>query len=195
MSRRCVLRLVPLGLAAVLAAAAPAAADDLATVAAKVPAAMLKTKSFVVTTVAAGGTTVTMTFVAPDRYHSVLAYTGGLRDVVLVGSTAYVNDGTGPYRRVDAPPEIVAASAQLRNVPVDGVLPDKTAGGKTYGMFATTSAGPQKDQHLSCSFDKKTYRIVDCSNEAMTLTFSRYDDPANAVTVPSNVAPPPPGAH
>ena len=38
---------------------------------------------------------------------------------------------------------------------------------------------------LTCTYDKTTYRINDCSNEGMTLTFSRYDDPANAVTLPA----------
>ena len=186
-------RLVPLALVALLAAPfAPARADDVATVRSKVAAAMQAAKSFVVTTTAPSFS-VTMTFAAPDRYHSTLAYNGANRDVVLVGPVAYVSDGTQLYRKIDAPPDVIAAQAQLRAVPVDQVLPDKVAGGKTWGQFATTSAGPQKDQHLTCTYDKKTYRINDCSNEALTLTFSRYDDPANVVAIPTNVATPPPG--
>ena len=180
-------RLVPLALLALLAAAPAAArADDLTTVRTKVGAAMTAAKSFVVTTTAATGFTVTMTFVAPDRYHSSLAY-NGKTDVVLVGPIAYVSSDGRTYRKTDAPPEVIAAQAQLRDVPVDNVLPDKTAGGKTWGQFTTTSAGPQKDQHLICTYDKKTYRIAECANEGLTLAFSRYDDPANVVTVPSNV--------
>jgi hypothetical protein len=181
-------RLVSLALLALLAAA-PAAAradDDLAAVRSKVGAAMSAAKSFVVTTTASTGFTVTMTFVAPDRYHSTLAY-NGTTDVVLVGPVAYISSGGGAYRKTDAPPEVIAAQAQLRDVPVDSVLPDKTAGGKTWGRFTTTSAGPQKDQRLTCTYDKKTYRINDCANEGLTLAFSRYDDPANVVTVPTNV--------
>jgi hypothetical protein len=180
-------RLVPLALLALLAAAPAAArADDLATVRAKVGAAMGAAKSFVVTTTAATGFSVTMTFVAPDRYHSTLAY-NGTTDVVLVGPVAYISSDGRTYRKTDAPPEVIAAQAQLRDVPVDSVLADKSAGGKTWGQFATTSAGPQKDQRLICTYDKKTYRINDCSNEGLTLTFSRYDDPANTVSVPTNV--------
>jgi hypothetical protein len=183
-------RLVPLALLALLAASpAPAWADDTATVRAKVGAAMQAAKSFVVTTTAATGFTVTMTFAAPDRYHSVLDYGGTSRDVVLVGPVAYISSDGRTYRKTDAPPEVVAAQAQLREVPVDRVLPDKTVGGKTWGQFATTSAGPQKDQRLVCSYDKKTYRVSDCSNEGLTLTFSRYDDPANVVNVPTNITP------
>ena len=150
-------------------------------------------KSFVVTTTASTGFSVTMTFAAPDRYHSTLAYNGQGRDVVLVGPVAYISDGAA-YRKTDAPPEVVAAQAQLRDVPVDQVLPDRTASGRTWGQFTTTSAGPQKDQHLTCTYDKKTFRINDCSNEGLTLTFSRYDDPANIVTIPTNLATPAPGA-
>lgn len=183
----------PLALVTLLATAGvPARADDLATVRAKVAAAMQAAKSFVVTTTAATGFSVTMTFAAPDRYHSSLAYNGASRDVVLIGPVAYVSADGGQYRKTDAPPEVVAAQAHFREVPVDQVLPDKTAGGKTWGQFSTTSAGPQKDQRLTCTYDKKTYRIGDCSNEGLTLTFSRYDDPTNVVTVPTNLATPAP---
>ncbi|MEA2690221.1 MAG: hypothetical protein QOD51_2828, partial [Candidatus Eremiobacteraeota bacterium] len=147
-------RLVPLALLALLAAAPPAArAGDLATVRSKVGAAMASAKSFVVTTTAATGFSVTMTFVAPDRYHSSLAY-NGTTDVVLVGPVAYVSSDGRAYRKTAAPPEVIAAQSQLREVPVDNVLPDKIAGGKTWGQFTTTSAGPQKDQRLICTYDK-----------------------------------------
>ncbi len=190
-------RPAPLALAALLAATCvPARAEDLATVRGRIAGAMQSAKSFVVTTTATTGFTVTMTFVAPDRFHSTLAYNGASPDVVLVGPVAYVSANTGqPYRKTDAPPEVIAAQTHLRDVPVDQVLPDKNAGGKTWGQFTTTSAGPQKDQHLTCSYDKKTYRINDCSNEGLTVTFSRYDDPANVVAIPTNLAPPAPGAH
>jgi hypothetical protein len=189
-------RVFPLALLALLAAAPVAArADDLATVRSKIGAAMQSAKSFVITTTASTGFTVTMTFAAPDRYHSSLVYNGTNRDVVLVGPVAYISSDGGAYRKTDAPPEVLAAQAQLRDVPVDQVLPDKTAGGKTWGQFATTSAGPQKDQHLVCTYDKKTYRINDCSNEGLSMTFSRYDDPLNVVTIPANLAPPARGGH
>ncbi len=184
-------RVASLALVALLApVCAPARADDLATVRAKVAGAMQSAKSFVVTTAISTGYKVTMTFVAPDRFHSTAAYNGVNADVVLVGPVAYVGAAGQPYRKTDAPPEVIAAQAHLRDVPVDELLPDKIAGGKTWGQFSTTSSGPQKDQRLTCTYDKKTYRISDCSNEGLTLTFSRYDDPANAVAIPANVAPP-----
>jgi hypothetical protein len=189
-------RLVSLALLALLAAAPTAArADDVATVRTRVGAAMHAAKSFVVTTTAATGFSVTMTFAAPDRYHSSLSYNGTSRDVVLVGPVAYISDDALTYRKTDAPPEVIAAQAQLRDVPVDQVLADKTAAGRTWGRFTTTSAGPQKDQHLTCTYDKKTYRINECSNEGLSLAFSRYDDPANVVSIPVNVVAPGPGAH
>jgi hypothetical protein len=187
MFRRASLALVAL----LLGSGLPARADDLATVRAKVQTAMQTVKSFVVSTTASTGFTVTMTFVAPDRYHSVLNYNGTARDVVLVGPIAYVSSDGGAYRKVDAPPEVIAAQSQLRNVPVDQILPDRIAGGTAYGAFSTTSAGPQKDQHLICSYDKRTYRVTQCSNEGLALTFSRYDDPANAVAIPAGIAPGP----
>ena len=60
---------------------------------------MAAAKSFVVTTTASTGLSVTMTFVAPDRYHSALAYSG-TTDVVLVGPVAYISDdGSGRIAR------------------------------------------------------------------------------------------------
>ena len=190
-------RLFPLALVALLAAApVPSRADELTTVRAKIGAAMLAAKSFVVTTKASTGYTVIMTFVAPDRYHSALTYSGGNLDIVLVGPIAYVSDdGRRTYRKSDAPAEVLASRDRLRDVPVDQLLPDKTVAGKTWGRFAATSSGPQKDQLLTCSFDKTTYRLNDCTNEGLSLTFSRYDDPTNAVTIPANVTPPAPAGH
>ena len=164
-------------------------ADELADVRERVQASMQWARSYVVTTTSATGFSVTTTFVAPDRYRSALSYSGAMRDIVLIGDTAYVSDDGGrTYRKTPAPPEILAAQAQLHDVPVDRVLPDKLIGGKVWGRFTTVASGPQKDQYLICAYDKRTYRIHDCSNGGMTLTFSRYDDPANVVTVPPNVA-------
>ena len=190
-------RLVPLALLALLTTAvAPAGAQDAAPVRKQVAGAMQAAHSFVVTTTAITGFTVTMTYAAPDRFHSTLAYNGATRDVVLVGATAYISsDGGQSYRKTDAPSEVVTAQAQLRDVPVDQVLPDKVLGGKTWGQFATNSAGPQRDQHLICTYDKKTFRISDCTSEGLNLTFSRYDDPANVVTIPTNLTTPAPAAH
>ena len=180
---------IPLALLALLAASPAAArADDAATVRGKITAAMQAARSYVITTTASTGFSVTTTFVAPDRFHSSLAYGGTSRDVVLVGTVAYVSDDGRSYQKMDAPPAVIAAQSQLRSVPVDQVLPDKAAGGRTWGRFVTTSAGPQKDQRLTCTYDKTTFRVNDCSNEGMTLTFSRYDDPQNVVTIPAATA-------
>jgi hypothetical protein len=179
-------RTVSLALLALLAAyPAAARADDAATVRAKIAAAMQAAKSYVITTTASTGFSVTTTFVAPDRFHSSLSYGGVTRDVVLIGTTAYVSEDGRAYQKTDAPPAVLAAQSQLRAVPIDALISDKTLAGKTWGRFVTTSAGPQKDQRLTCTFDKLTYRINDCSNEGMTLTFSRYDDPQNAVAIPA----------
>jgi hypothetical protein len=179
-------RVVPLALLALLAAyPAAARADDVAALRGKIAAAMQAAKSYVVTTTASTGFSVTTTFVAPDRFHSSLAYGTTTRDVILIGAFAYVSEDGHGYQKIAAPPSVLGAQAQLGAVPVDAVLPDKTAGGKTWGRFVTTSAGPQKDQRLTCTFDKVTYRINDCSNEGMTMTFTRYDDPQNVVAPPA----------
>ena len=183
-------RVFPLALLALLAAAPAAArADDLASLRGKIGATMHAAKSFVVTTTATTGFRVVTTFAAPDRYHSTLSY-NGTTDVILIGPVAYISSDGRTYRKTDAPPEMLAAQGQFLNVPVDRALPDTVENGKTWGRFATTSSGLQKDQHLICTYDKQTYRIGACANEGLTLAFSRYDDPANVVGVPAVVAAP-----
>ncbi len=167
-----------------LLAAAPAAADDLAAVNAKIGAAMHAAKSFVLTTTS-GGFDGTMTFVAPDRYHTSLAYNGTTYDVIVIGKDGYVSANGSAYRKVDTPPEFLQTQVQLRDVPVDALLPDTVQNGVTYGQFATTSAGPQHDQRLTCTYDKRTYRVSRCANDALAIGFTKFDDPANAVTVPA----------
>lgn len=176
------------GAAGLAGTALPARADDLATVGAKVGTAMHAAKSFVLTTTT-GGFNGAMTFVAPDRYRTSLAYNGTTYEVVVIGKDGYVSANGSPFRKVDAPPEFLQTQVQLRDVPVDAVLPDTTVNGTVYGQFATTSAGPQHDQRLTCTYDKKTFRIARCANESLTIGFGKYDDPANAVTVPPAAAP------
>jgi hypothetical protein len=189
-------RTIPLVLASVLAAAPLAAsADDVGVVRGRIQAAMHGARSMVVTTSASTGFDVAMTFVAPDRFHSVLAYGGVTRDVVLIGRTAYVSTAGGPYEAAEPPAEVLAMEAQLLDIPVDRLLPDITAGGKTWGSFVTTSTGPKKDQRLYCTYDRATYRIGVCKNEGFTMSFSRYDDPANVVNVPAKGSAPAAGAH
>jgi hypothetical protein len=186
------LPLVSLAAVALLAGAVkPAgAADDASTVRSRVSAAMQAAKSFVFTVTSNGGLDGTTTYVAPDRYHSALTFGGNTYDVVIVGSRAYVNANREGYQQLSAPPQFLETTVQLRNVPVDAILPDTTVNGTTYGQFATSSAGPQHDQHLTCTYDKATYRIARCASPTLTIAFDRYDDPANVVTVPA-VAPAP----
>lgn len=184
-------RWVPLALASLLAAAAvaPARADDAAdAVRTKIAAAMTAAKSFVVTTSAATGMTGSMTFVAPNLYHSAVVFNRSRRDVILVGTSGFVSDDDGQtYRKFQPPAEMVSAQAELRAIPVDRLLADKTVGAKVWGQFATSSGGPEKDQQLTCTYDKTTFRIGQCSNSGLVMSFSRYDDPGNVVDIPTLV--------
>ncbi|HEX3469129.1 MAG TPA: hypothetical protein VHT05_13705 [Candidatus Elarobacter sp.] len=184
------IRWAPLALASLLAATiSPARADDASdAVRAKIAAAMSAAKSFVVTTSAATGMTGSMTFVAPNLYHSAVVFNRARRDVILVGTTGFMSEDDGQtYRKFEPPAEMVSAQAELRAIPVDRLLADKTVGGKVWGQFATSSGGPEKDQQLTCTYDKATFRIGQCSNPGLVMSFSRYDDPSNVVVVPTLV--------
>ena len=176
--------------AALLAAAAlvpgrPAfAQDDLAAVQGRVAAAMGSAGSYVATT-RGGGYVATTTYVAPDRYASTLNYAGIPYNVVLVGTQAYVSEAGGPWRTIAVPPVVATIQNELKNVPVDRLLPPTTVDGRTLGRFLTTSAGADHDQRLTCAYDLQSYRLVSCSNSAITISFDRYDDPANTIAIPT----------
>ena len=167
-----------------------AAADDVTAVRTKVRAAMGAAKSFVADAKLTSGYALQTTFVAPDRFHSTVQFNGRSTEVYLIGSQGYIGAPDGSFRAVTAPPDFVATQRQLVDVPVDAVLADQTAGGVTYGRFTSTSAGPQHDQRVTCSYDKKTYRLAHCENASFSVGFSHYDDPANVVVAPA-VAPAP----
>ena len=176
---------LPLSLALLAGAAMPAAAQHLAAARAKVGTAMRAARSFGATTTTPNGVNGTVTFVAPDRYHSAFTASGFSYDVTIAGTTAYVGVNGSAPQRVQAPPAFLTTQTQLRDVPVDALLPDVTVGGVTYGRFQTNTAGPQHDQRLTCTYDKSTYRLQRCENPSLSVVFSRYDDPSNAVAVPA----------
>lgn len=165
--------------------AAAAAADDLPALRAKVPAAMQAAKSFAAAASSPSGFTVNTIYVAPDRFHSVLHFNGATYDVVLLGRSAFLSSNGKPYTSVPTPPAVLEVQQQLIAMPIDAVAADTVVDGVSYGQFETTQAGPGRDQHLTCAYDKQTYRLVRCAGTSLSVTFSRYDDPANVVTAPA----------
>ncbi len=175
-------------LAAVLACAltGPARADATTDIQSKVDAAMKGAKSYVVTTLyPAQAYASTLVFVAPDRSRVDVAVNASTTDVVTVGGVSYSSKNGATFERASATPDQLSRLRASANVKVGAVQPDVVVGGVTYGAFQTT-VPLGTAQTLTCTYDKKTFRLARCSNDDVTQTYDGYDDPKNVVDTPAN---------
>jgi hypothetical protein len=168
--------------------AAAAAADDVSAVQAKVSAALKSAKSFVATTtVAADGLAQTTVYIQPDRIRTDIAVGGSTLERIAIGGFEYSSRNGAPFERTAITPESAAALKKITAVTVTKVLPDVTVDGTTYGAYETTLPGGAGSDptHLTCTYEKKSARLVRCENATITETFSGYDDPKNVVDAPA----------
>ncbi|GAC1538522.1 MAG: hypothetical protein NVS2B17_12550 [Candidatus Velthaea sp.] len=174
-----------LAAALVVCAAAPARADDSSDVQSKVSAALKAAKSFVATTLfpAAGASTISV-FVAPDRVKTDVAYGTNASTVILIGTEAYTSRNGAPYEKATVPANILAELTSLTVVNVTAVKPDIVEAGTALGAFTTVVGAPPHTLTLTCTYDKKTYRLAKCASEQIIQTFANYDDPKNIVEPP-----------
>lgn len=174
------------------AATTPAWADVTADLQTKLDSALRGSKSFVVTTTyPAQAYSSTLVVVAPDRTRMAIAVAANTTDIVTIGQTTYSSKNGAPFEKspVAAPTEPRPASAG--SVKVRALHADVIAGGVTYGAFdAAVPLG--KVVTLTCTYDKKSYRLVRCANADVTQTYNSYDDPQNAVEAPKNAIDAPP---
>lgn len=170
----------------VVCAASPARADDRADVQHKVSAALKASKSFVATTLipAAGASTISV-FVAPDRVKTDVAYGTNATTVIVVGSDSYTSRNGGPFEKAEVPPNVLVQLKSLTEVNVLGIAPDVLESGARFGAFTTVVGGPMTVT-LTCTYDKKTYRLAKCASDQIIQTFARYDDPKNVVEPPAS---------
>ncbi len=151
----------------------------------KIDGAMKSAKSYVVTTrYPAQSYSSTLVYVAPDRYRVAVAVAATTTDVITVGATSYSSKNGAPFEKAPVSPEETERIKLISVVKVAAAHADVTVDGVTYGAFDTappagTSAG------LTCTYDKKSYRLVRCANADWTQSFDDYDDPKNVVDVPA----------
>jgi hypothetical protein len=173
-------------------AGAPARANDAADLQAKVAAALMAAKSFVMTmtmvpnAMAPKGLTSKVTFVAPDRYHTLDAIAGETHEEITIGRTIYVSTNGARYRKDSVPPDIVAENLKIYlYVNVASVLPDRTQDGKTFGAYTSMIPVGGEPKAFTCTYDRQTYLPATCSNELVTMVYSGYDDPKIVVEPPT----------
>jgi hypothetical protein len=176
--------LVALLLAGVVA---PARADQSANVQSRIDAALKTAKSFAVTTrYPAAAYSATLVHVAPDRSRVVVAIAASTTDVVRIGSATYSSKNGAPFVKVVPSADASARPVVSGSVKVGALDPDVTVAGVTYGAFETTLPFGTAAT-LKCTYDKRSFRLVQCAGDDVTQTYSGYDDPSNVVEPPENV--------
>jgi hypothetical protein len=170
----------------VCSAALPARADVAADLQQKIDAAMRNAKSFVVTTLyPAQAYSSTLVYVAPNRSRVAVAIAASTTDVVTVGDTSYSSKNGAPFEKAAVLPEESARLKSIGSVKVETVRADITTEGATYGAFET-SVPLGSAVTLTCTYDKKSFRLARCANGEVTQTYKNYDDPNNTVETPTN---------
>jgi hypothetical protein len=176
----------------------PARADDLATVQAKMSAAAAGVTSFVVTLRVIGDSAASgsVTFVRPMNVKSEFASGQMSMEAYLVDGMVYVHLPEGGWQKSKA--ETAGPAEQYLNLAAGGsasavLLPDREEDGATVGVFQMQAVlpgplgpfGQPASQPIACSYDKTTYLIRSCRSASITLTYMKYNDPANTVVLPA----------
>ena len=163
-----------------------AQADGMADLQARLDAALKGAKSFVVTTLyPAQAYSSTLMVVAPDRTRLAVAVSANTTDIVTIGQTEYSSKNGATFEKRPAAPSAGPPRQSPGSVKVMGMRPDVRVGSKTYGAFdASVPLGVQVT--LTCTYDKKNYRLVRCANDEITQRYGKYDDPSNVVDAPKN---------
>jgi hypothetical protein len=176
--------LVALALSAV---ATPVLADDKSDLHEKLVAGMTAVKSFQQTMVITPtGMVTTSTVVMPDRAKVSVAAGAQTIDMIIAGGDMYKSTNGGPYTKSATPAAIAGQFSKVTVPDVVAILPDKTTGSVTVGVFESSIPTPNGPVKLTCTYDKKTYRLADCSGDLLTQTFSNYDDPKNVIEAPKD---------
>lgn len=179
------------------AAPAPAGADDPQALTAKLVAAAAGVNSFVIhmQVTGAAGVSGSLTFVRPMRIKSEFTGDATSVETYFIDGTVYTHlPGGWEKMKIDS----AHTSAQSVNI-ADGlassvvtVLPDRTEDGASVGVIEVENpvapAGGLTAQaagsRMVCSYDKTSYRLRVCTNSIMTMTYAKYNDPANVVELP-----------
>lgn len=187
------------------------AADDGAQVAENIRKAVAAVASFQATMTGPPGMTAQVTFVRPDRVRNVISVGSSTAEAIAVGTTTYVRSNGGPWGR-SSNAGTAAAARQLVDSLVSSTsytaLPERRENGATVGAFsaalpasflpvplkvATASSSDKTAPPLTvtCTYDKATYLVHTCTMQLpnfpgpLTMTYSKWNDPANVVDVPA----------
>jgi hypothetical protein len=179
-------RTLALILAAGCALTSTAKASDVSALQSQLRAALRSAKSFVAVAkinpmwAAPTGATITWTVVAPDRFRQyAVGAPQPTDDTIIIGHEVYGSNGGKPWTVQTWDDRLVTGfEGDVFDIRV------VSAGDGSY--VAIDPLGRSDKETMNCTYDKQTFRTLTCSNNAKTITFSRYDDPSVAIPTPAN---------
>lgn len=149
---------------------------------AKIVGAFSKVTSYKLTVL--GSVRSTGVWVAPDRYHMTTEIEGKPLETVIVGKGYWTRSG-GRWERsgttstnLDVDIAGLIRAAKTASPASFARLAPVTQDGKKVGTFSFAFADGTDE---TCNYDLKTYRITRCKADEVTLLYSDYNDPKNAV--------------
>ncbi len=127
-------------------------------------------------------------WVSPNRYQMTTDFEGKPVKTIIIGNTYWTySDGKWEKSGTTSNNLDVDIAGLVRNAKTNKDapfmrLPDQVQDGKRVGTFQYDFKDGTEE---SCNFDLQTYRVTRCKADQLTLLYSAYNDPGNAVTKPS----------
>lgn len=143
--------------------------------------------------------------VLPNLQYSVMSTDDGTSETLFNGSVVYRRDSGNAWSayRSSGPSLDPATNLLLRRNPGVKLLPDRLEAGVAVGSFlfpsTPTPPGPFLASSIRCTYDKTTFLLKACSmtmpdmGMLLVLTYTKWNDPANVVTIPHDLPSTPPG--
>ncbi len=126
-------------------------------------------------------------YVAPNKYQMTTMFEGKPIKTIIIGRN-YWTYANGHWQKSGTASNNldVDIAGLLRNAKADPKaafvpMPDATQDGRRVGTFAYTFKNGTEE---TCNYDKSTYRVTRCKADELTLLYSGYNDPGNAVAAP-----------
>jgi hypothetical protein len=185
-----------LGLAAAPAGAATPALDGSA-LGARIVGALTKVQSFRLEMSGPIGSGVagSMTFEVPTkRLRLVMANSSTVSETISADGKLYtrVNGGAWSVQTIAATDSSDPGLVQsMLDATRTRALPDRTEDGLTLGVVEITLAPAVGAPHtavqaaMTCTYDKSTYLLRTCANGYISEAFTGWNDPTNAIVVPT----------
>lgn len=191
---RVLLRLVGLT-AGLVVTAVPGLADDQILIPARLRTAVNGVSSFVVelrlTNVRGVGAN--YTFVMPNSAKGELRFGQTSVESYAIDGMVYVHVPDGGWQKTKFDGSAAPVNyLKIIESPDITLLPDRRVKRITVGVFAARALLPETlapsahlvSQPIVCAYDKASYLIQTCTTASVTMTFGKYNDPGNVVTLP-----------